>query len=305
MQQTRSQSPGLLNWLLLCLLGVIWGASFMFTKVALDGAGPLSIAAIRLGIASVTLLAAAALMGHRPPPIQVRWWLCIIGMGIFTNALPFTLLSVAIQHVPSAFAGLSMAAVPLLVLPLAHLLVPGERMSVIKSLGFGLGFVGVLTLIGFADLLQGGGTVWAKLACVGAAFCYAIGSIITRIAPPSHPLVFASGGLLVGTVIMLPIALTFEDLPQLKTGATLSALVYLGLGATALATLLLVRVIQTAGPSFMSLVNYQVPVWSVIFGVTLLGETIPGNFVLALVLILGGLALSQASQKRLGRYPSA
>lgn len=303
--QTGSQSPGVLNWLLLCLLGVIWGASFMFTKVALDGAGPLSIAAIRLGIAAATLLVAAAFMGLSRPRAQTKWWLCIIGMGIFTNALPFTLLSVAIQHVPSAFAGLSMAAVPLLVLPLAHVLVPGERMSVIKSLGFGLGFIGVLTLIGIGDLLQGGGTVWAKLACVGAAFCYAIGSIITRIAPPSHPLVFASGGLLAGTAIMLPIAVIFEDLPQLKTGATLSALVYLGLGATALATLLLVRVIQTAGPSFMSLVNYQVPVWSVIFGVTLLGETIPGNFLLALALILAGLALSQAGQRRFGRYPSA
>ncbi len=298
--------PGLTNWLTLCLLGLIWGASFMSIAVALDGAGPLSIAAIRLIIAAVTLLGVAFAMGLRLPALSHRTlWLCIVGMGLFTNAVPFTLLSLAIQNVPSAFAGLAMAAVPLLVLPLAHILVPGERMSGIKTAGFSLGFIGVLVLIGVSDLFTGDGAVWSRLACIGAAFCYAIGSIITRIAPPVHPLVFSSGGLLVGATLMLPVALYMEGLPGAMSASVWTALVYLGLGPTALATILLVRVIQSAGPSFMSLVNYQVPVWSVIFGVVFLGEMLPGNFVFALALILGGLAISQSGQKRLGRYPSA
>lgn len=298
--------PGVINWLTLCLLGLIWGASFMSISVALQGAGPLSIAAIRLVIAAVTLLGVALAMGLRLPAFsQRKLWLCIIGMGLFTNAIPFTLLSLAIQNVPSAFAGVAMAAVPLLVLPLAHILVPGEQMTSIKTAGFALGFIGVLVLIGVGDLFTGDGAVWSRLACIGAALCYAIGSIITRVAPPAHPLVFSSGGLLVGAAIMLPVALTMEGVPSAMSPSVWTALIYLGLGPTALATILLVRVIQSAGPSFMSLVNYQVPVWSVIFGVSFLGETLPGNFLAALALILVGLAISQASQKRLGRYPSA
>lgn len=306
MTGSTTQSPGLMNWLTLALLGLIWGASFMSISVALDGAGPLSVAAIRLIIAAVTLLAVAFAMGLRLPSFKQRkLWLCIIGMGLFTNAVPFTLLSLAIQNVPSAFAGLTMAAVPLLVLPLAHFLVPGEAMTRIKSAGFALGFTGVLVLIGVTDLFSGDGAGWSRLACIGAAFCYAIGSIITRNAPPVHPLAYSAGGLLVGALIMLPVALGLEGLPGAMTGTVWGALIYLGLGPTALATILLVRVIQSAGPSFMSLVNYQVPVWSVIFGVTFLNETLPANFVIALTLILGGLAISQASQRRLGRYPSA
>lgn len=306
MTGSTTQSPGLMNWLTLALLGLIWGASFMSISVALDGAGPLSVAAIRLIIAAVTLLAVAFAMGLRLPPFsQRKLWLCIIGMGLFTNAVPFTLLSLAIQNVPSAFAGLTMAAVPLLVLPLAHFLVPGEAMTRIKTAGFALGFTGVLVLIGVTDLFSGDGAGWSRLACIGAAFCYAIGSIITRNAPPVHPLAYSAGGLLVGALIMLPVALGLEGLPGAMTGTVWGALIYLGLGPTALATILLVRVIQSAGPSFMSLVNYQVPVWSVIFGVTFLNETLPANFVIALTLILGGLAISQASQRRLGRYPSA
>lgn len=315
---STAHSPGLTNWLILALLGLIWGASFMSISVALQGAGPLSIAAIRLCLGAAALFGVAYAMGHRLPALsQRKLWLCIIGMGVFSNALPFTLLSLAIQYVPSAFAGVTMAAVPLLVLPLAHLFVPSERLTGIKTAGFILGFIGVLVLIGVSELMTGNmtgdmtgelteqGAILPRLACVAAALCYAIGSILTRVAPASHPIAFSCGGLLVGALIMVPVALAAEGAPRAMPFDAVAALIYLGLGPTALATILLVRVIQTAGPSFLSLVNYQVPIWSVLFGVTLLGETLPGNFVTALALILGGLALSQAGQKRFGRYPSA
>ncbi|MEM9584214.1 MAG: DMT family transporter [Pseudomonadota bacterium] len=306
MSQTVPQRPGLLNWSILCFLGLIWGASFMSIRVALDGAGPLSIAAIRLAIGAAILLLAMRLMGqHLPAFSQRRLWLCILGMGLFTNAVPFTLLGLSIQYVPSAFAGITMAAIPLLVLPLAHLFVAGETLTTHKTVGFIMGFVGVLILIGIGDLFTGDSLILARLGCIAAALCYALGSIITRIAPPSHPIVFSAAGLLVGAAVMVPIAAALEGAPTAITADSLVALIYLGVGPTALATILLVRVIKTAGPSFMSLVNYQVPVWSVIFGVLILSETLPGNFLTALALILAGLALSQSGQKRLGRYPTA
>ena len=91
-------------------------------------------------------------------------------MGVFSNALPFFLLNWAQQSVASAFAGMTMASVPLFVLPLAHLFVPGERIGPVKLIGFVTGFVGVILLIGPRDLMQLEAGGWrltlARLACV-------------------------------------------------------------------------------------------------------------------------------------------
>lgn len=299
------QSPGLINWLQLCFLGLIWGASFLSITIALESVGPFSIAAIRLLLAAIVLLLVSFALGHGLPARgERRLWLHVLGMAIFTNAVPFALLGWGQQAVASAYAGVTMAAVPLLVLPLAHVFIPSERMSMIKAAGFSLGFVGVLTLIGWQSIVSADGETLAKLACVGAAGCYAIGSIITRTAPSVHPIAFSAAGLTVASVISVPLALVVEGMPQEVSTRSLSALIYLGLGPTALATIILVRVIQSAGPSFMSLVNYQVPVWSVLFGALILGETVPPAFLTALGLILAGLAISQSGQRRFGRYPS-
>ena len=300
-----SNAPGLVNWITLIFLGLIWGASFMSITVALNGgAGPLSIAAIRLAIGAAALYAASNLLGYRLPGLgNTKLWLFILAVALFTNALPFTALGLALQHVPSAFAGVCMAAVPLLVLPLAHFLVPGETMSARKSAGFAIGFCGVVMLIG--RLTEGDSALPARLACIGASFCYAIGSISTRLAPPCHPIPFSAAALILASIFMVPIAFVYEGVPGAMTLPEWGALIYLGLGPTALATILLVRVIQTAGPSFMSLVNYQVPVWSVIFGVAILGEALPGQFLTAMALILSGLALSRKRLRKPQDMPAA
>ena len=285
------------NWIYLLLLSVIWGASFMGVALALEGFGPLMVAAIRITMGAIMLTALALLMGIRlPGASQRRLWLHVAGMGLFSNAVPFFLLSWGQQHVTSGFAGITMAVVPLLVLPPAHVFVPAETLTPRKALGFAIGFVGVGVLIGPGALARSGAPleVWAQLACIGAAGCYAIGSIITRLAPKSDQVAFSAGGLLVATVAILPIALMREGLPTLPSTTALWAVIYLGVFPTALATILLVKVVQSAGPSFMSIVNYLVPVWSVLFGTLLLSETLPSSFLGALALILAGLAISRA-----------
>jgi drug/metabolite transporter (DMT)-like permease len=289
-------SPTPIDWLLMVLLGVIWGGSFLAIEVALTGFGPVTVAAGRIFIAAVILTSLAFALGHGLPPLGTargrRIWLHCIGMGLCSNALPFALLAWGQRQVTSGFAGITMAVVPLLVLPLAHLLVPGERMTRQKAAGFVLGFAGVA-------LLVGGGTAaedpaWlARLACIAASCCYAAGAIITRLAPAGPQLAFGAGGLLVGAVVILPVALAAEGWPAPPPAAALAAVAYLGVFPTAIATVMLVRVVQSAGPSFLSLVNYQVPVWAVILGLAVLGETLPPQFLLALALILLGLAVSQ------------
>lgn len=302
---TAQHNRGLLNWTLLILLGMIWGASFMGSKYALTGFGPFTVAALRIALGAVALTVMIHALGRRLPawsgPNSKRIWKHCLGMALFSNAIPFTLLSWGQLHVSSGFAGITMAVVPLLVLPLAFMLVPGEQTNLRKTIGFFIGFAGTIVLIGFDAFDLSGNDLEgvARLACVGAACCYAIGSIITRLCPPVSNMGFAAGALLLASGVMVPLALLVEGIPDTPAREAIWGVVYLGLFPTALATIVLVTVINSAGPSFLSLVNYQVPVWAVVFGVLLLGEPLPGRFVWALALILLGLAISQVRFRRI------
>ena len=292
--------PGLFPWTLLLLLGMIWGASFLGVEKALESFPPITIAALRIGIAAIILTGASFVMGKGLPKDR-RTWVFAFGMGMFSNAIPFTLLSWAQQHVTSGYAGISMAVVPLLVLPLSHFLIPGMRLTPKKALGFGIGFIGVVVLIGPAKILQsGGGDIEniARIACVVASMCYAIGSVITRLAPQGDAMAFSTAALIMGALVALPIGLAVDGMPIMPTTPALLGQLYLGIFPTALATIMLVYIVKTAGPPFLSLVNYQVPIWAVIIGMVVLGETLPSSFLWALGLILLGLAVAQIKLQR-------
>ncbi len=290
---------GLKNWLRISVLAMFWGSSFMMVSIAIEGFGPLSVAATRLALAAVLLVGLARLRGSNLPPVAGRHgrlvWLSALGFGLFSMALPFFLLSWGQAYVASGFAGVTMATVPLLVLPLAHMLVPGERLTAARGAGFLIGFAGAVVLIGL-DAFDSLGTTLeplARLACLGAAMCYAIGSIVTRLAPRVDPIAFAAASTLLGAGMIVPVALLVEGLPAAPPLGSVLAVIYLGAVPTAAANMLIVAVVRSAGPSFLSLANYQVPVWAVVFGAVFLDEALPARIILALALILGGVALSQ------------
>jgi drug/metabolite transporter (DMT)-like permease len=301
---TVPAAAGLKNWLFLITLGVMWGASFMATGLALEGYAPLWVAALRISMGAITLTILAYALGRRLPgwngPNDKRIWLHALGMAAFTYALPFTFLSWGQLYVTSGFAGITMAVVPLLVLPLAHFFVPGDVMGLRKVIGFAIGFAGTVVLIGL-DAFQLSGASWepvARLACIGAACCYAVGSIITRLCPPTSIMGFSAAGLILASALTVPMALIVEGVPTVAPLPAMLGVAFLGLFTTALATIMLVSVINSAGPSFLSLVNYQVPIWAVVFGVVLLGETLPAQFIYALILILIGVAISQFKRRK-------
>ena len=272
----------------------------MVVTVALQGYGPVTVAAARTGLGALTLCGLLVILRSRLPEIDAQLLLFLVGIAVFSSALPFFLLAWGQQFVPSAFAGLSMAALPLFVLPLAHIFVPGDRLTRRKALGFGLGFLGAAILMGW-DVLGGGldaTTTWGRAACLGAAMSYAVASILTRRCPPMDPLPLAAITLALGSLILIPAMLLIEGVPGTSSPRVLLALVALGVVPTALAALLRVQVIRSAGPSFMTLVNYQVPVWSIVFGAVFLSEEIPPRFFVALGLILLGLSISQSRQRR-------
>lgn len=292
------------NWLRIAALGVIWGASFMAISLALEGVGPLTLVAVRLCLGASFLVSLSFATGHGLPPFRGRpagrIWAFVAAMALFSNVFPFALLSWAQQVVASGFAGVTMAVVPLIVLPLAHVFVPGERMTLRRLAGFCIGTAGVVVLIGPGAFASSGNALelWARLACVGAACCYATGSILTRLCPAVDLMALAAAVLMAAALMLTPYALWVEGLPAGLTQNSALALLYLGLLPTGVAQILLVQVIRDAGPVFMSLVNYQVPVWSVILGVVLLAEPLPPSLLLAMALILSGVALSQIGALR-------
>ena len=149
------------SWLMVAILGFVWGSTFMVIEIALQGFPPFWLATLRLLIGSAVMAAIWAARGFRfaldadRPPRMIS----IIWTGAISSAIPFLLLNWGQQHVTSGFAGTAMAAVPLLVLPMAHVMVAGERLTPRAALGVGLGVAGVWLLIGQGALSSSGATL--------------------------------------------------------------------------------------------------------------------------------------------------
>jgi len=285
------------SWAMVLGLAVVWGGSFLFIELALTGITPYWLAASRVLLAAAATTLVWRWRGYALYTTAKRAHpLVILAASAFSTTVPFVLLAWGQQFVTAGFAGVSMAAVALLVLPLAHFFAD-ERMTVRKTIGFLIGFVGVVVLIGPEAFRSSGvaGETAGRLACIGAASCYAIASILMRRIPPADPVGLSAVTLWIGALLVTIAALWTEGLPPLPAMDVIAVIVTLGLVQTALANLMRITVIRTAGPTFMSLVNYMVPVWAVILGVIFLGEALEPSLFTAMGLILVGVALSQWS----------
>lgn len=285
------------SWIMVGILGFVWGSTFMVIEIALVGISPFWLATFRLAIAAIVMAAFWGVDGfkmgtdpeNKPHPMALIW------AGAVSSAIPFLLLNWGQQYVTSGFAGTSMAAVPLVVLPMAHFMVAGERLTIRSVIGVALGFIGVFLLVGQDALHSSGADLefWGRMACLTVAFCYALNSITIRRLPPINSTALTTIMMASGALITLPFSLIAEGLPGLPPLKAFVALIFLGVVSTAAMNQLRVLVIRSAGPTFMTLVNYQVPVWSVVLGAKILGEPLPHTLLIALALILGGVAISQ------------
>ena len=283
------------NWGMVATLGLVWGATFLFIELALEGITPFWLAAGRIGFAALLAVAIWQLRGGRLFLTQDTSWGALAVSGLFNSAVPFMLLSWGQQTVTSGFAGVSMASGALIMLPLAHLFVPGERITTRRLIGMLVGFAGVTVLLGGQAFTSSGDPMepFGRLACIGAASCYAISSVLMRRLPPVDPFGLAAMALVFGSMLVIPAALVVEGPPPLPDTRTLWIVALLGLIPTAMANMLRILVIRSAGPVFMSLVSYQVPMWSVILGIIILGEPFRPALLLAMGLILLGVLVSQ------------
>jgi drug/metabolite transporter (DMT)-like permease len=292
------------HWLLLLALVAMWGSAFMMVGVAVRSFAPATLVAIRLPMAAVLLTGVALLLGQRFPAGR-RFWLFSLAIALVGNCAPFWLISFGQQRIDSGLAGILMGIMPLATMMLAHVFVRGERLNSTKALGFLLGFLGLVVLIGPEALreLRGEGTeLTHQLAVLCGALCYAVNTIVARYRPPAQPLIAAAGVMVVGSLVMLPIGGSGAP-EQLAAApaAPLAAVIALGVIATAAGTVVFLQLITVAGPSFTSFINYLIPVWALVVGMIVLGERPEPTALLALVLILGGIGLSEIGNRRVLR----
>lgn len=277
---------------MLMILATVWGSSFMVSKIGVQHMSPMQLTALRLVVAAAAMVLVTVVTRVGIPRGAKLWVFCFV-LAFFGNSLPFFLISWGVEAIPSGLAAILMAVMPLTTLVLAHFFTPGDRLKTAKLVGVLFGFAGVIVLVG-PDALAGlGGEVARQLATAGGAVCYAVSVIIAQRTPPA-PLVGRATLVLVFSVVQtVPLALYLADwsLPEITFESFWPGL-YLGLFPTALATLVLYKLINEREPSFVAFQNYLVPVMGVFWGALLLDEAVTVQAVSALGLILFGIYLA-------------
>lgn len=287
-----NSSVSLMNWLLLLILVLLWGTSFMFISISVETIDPLSVVFSRVLIGAVLLAFMAYVKGLYLPFTRKAWFAFLV-MGMVGNVLPFYLITWGQLSINSGIAGMIMAIMPLITMLLAHYFVEGEDLNRYKIIGFALGLGGIILLLG--PVFEGGGqAVFGGIAVFFAAVSYAVNAILVRRFPKFNPIVGAAGVLIGASITMLPIWLIQAPplTTQMSNNSVLSV-IWLGIGPTAIATLLLFAVIERAGPTFLATINYMVPVVAFFAGAYILSEPVELSSLLALAIIFSGIAFTR------------
>ncbi|MFD4672452.1 DMT family transporter [Lentzea sp. NPDC058450] len=280
------------------LLALLWGSSFTFIKVSLEGLTPGQLVLSRLILGAAVLLSIAALRKVALPR-SVQIWGHIAAAGLFGNVIPFLLLSYGEKTTGAGIAGVLIGATPLLTLGLATAALPSERATSRKAVGLALGFVGVVLLIG--PWHESLGSLSGRMACFGAAISYAIGFVYVRkyLSPLGlAPLALAASQLVSAAVLQAVVTPFLDWRTPDFTGPVTFSIVLLGLLSTGLAYVLYFRLIGDVGATTASAVNYVVPVFAVLVSVVFLGEHITWNLIAGGLVVLVGVAYAE---NRLGQ----
>jgi len=304
MTTTRTARPSPLvlsprDWAMLITLSVLWGGSFFFAKIALAEIPPLTLVALRVGIAAAALhvLLFARDMGS---PLLDRRFPALVVLGIFNNVIPFSLLFWAQQSIPSGLASILNATTPIFTMVMATAFTADDKATPLKIGGIALGFTGVVVMLGTGLSGAGSGSaILPQIACLGAACSYGVSAMIAR-RMQAPPLTIASGQLTGSTLLMIPLALVIEAPWTLAMPgpAVIAAVLALALASSAFGYLLYFAVLRSAGATNASLVTYLVPVSAILLGTIFLGERLGFADYAGMVLIIGGIALAQGRLRR-------
>jgi drug/metabolite transporter (DMT)-like permease len=276
---------------LLLLLSAIWGSSFLFIKLGVDELEPSVVVLGRTVVGVLVLL--PLLPGRGGLGVLHGHVGTLVLLGALNNALPFWLLGFANTRIDSGLSAVIQAAAPVFTVVLAWWIDRSQRVRGTRLVGVGVGFVGVVLLVG----VQQGSELVGALAVIGTAACYAVSVLIAgRTVRSLPPLQVSIGQLAAGALIIAPFGLA--QLPsQAPPAGAIAAVVALGALGSGLAYLLYFALIARAGASRAILVTYLVPAFALVYGAVFLDEAITATALVGLALILGGTALATGAAR--------
>jgi drug/metabolite transporter (DMT)-like permease len=292
-------------WILMAVLAALWGASYMFIEIALDGGlSDTFIVFARTALGALVLAPVALQRGAFAAARRRIGWLALIALVQIVG--PFLLITLGQHHVTSSLAGILVASAPIFTALIAALVVQSERLGGTGSAGLVLGFAGIGLLFG-VDLGGDGDAVLGGLGILLASLGYAIGALVAKRRLADVPPVGVAGSIMALSALFLlptvPFALPAES-PGLGVAG---ALLILGAGGTGVAFLIFYILNAEIGPGRASVVAYIAPVFSVLYGVTLLDEPFTAGTAGGLLLILFGswMAAEGRAPWRRRRQPTA
>ncbi len=293
-----------LSWAALILLVVIWGSTFAGLRVGVETISPAWLVTGRMlsgaFFLAVWLVIKGALDGRTRAHEGVKVTAKAIGwfafIGVFATAIPFVMYAHAAESTGSAVMAICNGGTPFATVLLAHFLT-SEKLTLRRMIGVLMGFAGLVVLVLPEFGIEGGGSLVGILLAIFGAWLYAVGNVATRMAPRIEPamsslILIGSGG-----IVTLIFALAIEPFPTHASGASITAMIVLGLLPTAFAMFVYVWLIQRAGPVFVSFTTYMSPLWATGLGVLFLGEPLHWSMVGALGLILAGVAVANARRR--------
>lgn len=280
-------------WSYLLVLTLCWGSAFPLVRMAVAVLPPFTLSAARAVIAAMALAAFLWWRGGLALPDR-RMLRHMVVLGTINGWLPNVLTALSLGRIESAQAALIQASGPLVTAGLAALLLTDERLAGRQIFGLGLGFAGVLMVLG-PLALSGGGSLLGGLAMVGAAISYACGTIYVRRARPAASAPLVLGQQIASAVPAIVLALIFEPaVSSAQVAAAWPIVLALGLFGSAVPLTLYLHLLSFARAADASLVGYLQPVWAAILAAPLLGEWPPASVVAGGAVTLAGVWLTSA-----------
>lgn len=271
----------------LLLLSAIWGASFLFMRIAVPTFGPVLMIEYRVGFAALFLLSVAICL--RKKLLLKTHWKHYMVLGIFNSAIPFLLFAYASQELTASLMSILNATAPIWGVLIA-ILWSRKPLTLKPSLGLLLGIAGVYLLVGLDDVILNPNSYPAVAAALGAAFSYGIASNYAEHSNKVEPFANAHGSMWMATLVIIPLLPFFPATGEATSGIILSVLA-LGVVCTGAAYLLYFRLISDIGAAPALTVTYLIPVFGIFWGVVFLNENIGLHTIVGTLIVLSGTAL--------------
>ena len=299
------RKAAVLPYVALALLALIWGASFLFIKVAVKDMSPAVLVLIRAGSGSVTL--ALIMIAMRKRILRTGWKTRLIPfaiMGLTSGLLPWAAFGFGEQHITSGLAGILNSTTPLWTAVLVWLVIPAERPSALTYVGVSIGFVGTVIVVLPQIMGHGlGGDTLGTLAICGAAFSYGVAAVYQRRNLRGvDPYEASLGQLVLTTLMAIPFAspsISSVHLDWKSAGGALA----LGTAGSGVAYVLYYYILNSLGPLRASGVTFLVPVFAIFWGILLLNEVLTAPVIIGMVVILAGIVLANVRRSKASAKP--